>query len=231
MGYPLIGVSFLTMSNFKIEFDEVKNLKKTFGKGASEAITEAMTDSILNFHKLLESRVNTLYAAPGLLSDVRIGKTINLEGSGRTILRYSLQYREKAIPLHEYPFDERASASFSSHPKRLGGNEGLGYVKWTRGQYSYDYPVEVRRGRPKLQENRKGYKPFVRNGILVSRKRQTWHVRPSYGIKGTRTKLYIKFGPSLARLAEVTYDKDPYVNQAIDILDSVLADELEKVFR
>lgn len=219
--------------NLKIQFKGLEELKKRFSEIENpEQKLAKSSNSILNFHKELEKRVQTLFYAPSSLESVRIGRTVPLDRVGRTLLRFSLQYRYKAIPLNQYPYKENKSSSYSSAPTRKASKDGLGYVKWKRGQYSKDYPVAIRKNKYKQQGiagkgSKGGYAFKTPNGHLVRRKRQTWHIRPSFGVLGIRSKLQLMYGPSLSQLAASVLEKDTYMQNEFerlidDMMDSLL---------
>jgi len=220
--------------SFKIRFEGLDRLKKELQvmENPEEKLSKA-SGLILDLHSQLDKRIQALYNVPYGLDRARIGRTVPIERIGKTLLRFSLQYRHIPVPLGDYKVKTSASSSLSSAPTRIPPDSENGYVKWKRGAYSTDSKVAIRKGRAKLQgtagKGAKGSYAFRTpgNSFLVRRIRQTWHVRPTLGVIGTRTKLQIMYGPSLSALAAQVYEKDYVMQQEIDKLSSLLVDILD----
>ena len=214
--------------NFKIKFeglDELKNKLDTLEH--PEDRLGLASESILKFHSVLDKRVQTLFNVPYGLDRVRIGHTVPLERIGKTLLRFSLQYRHTPVPLGDYGMQISASSSESSAPTRFPKDDPDTLVRWKKGKYSKDYKIAVRKGKAvihgKAGKGAKGGHAFLlttktKANFIVRRKRQTWHFRPTFGRLGTRTKLQIMYGPSLSTIASSVFQKDYQVQQALEKL-------------
>ena len=114
--------------SFKVEFQELQLFKNTLKQfGDLKIALPDISTSIQLFHNTLESRVKTVYAVPGNLSSVMVGKSIKPSEVGNTFLRYSLQYQDKSIKLALYPHVESIVANTKvKYPKRMF-NDG---IKW-----------------------------------------------------------------------------------------------------
>lgn len=223
--------------NFKIDIKELQDIKERLKTNLTlKDIMPDVSVAILKFHNVLDTRVNEVFANPKRLSSVRIGNSVPQGQLGNTLLRYSLQYRMKAVPLSDYPFQVTPSESISKVPTRLPPTKPLGFVKWKSRKVSEDFKVLVQRSKGYTEQypakSRKGSnagasdKVFgnkrigpkgktLANGRLVARHRQTWATRPTYGKEGIRTKsMETQYGPTLAYLANIIYDKDAVTQQA-----------------
>jgi hypothetical protein len=223
--------------NYKIPIKELQELKERLK--TNQTLKDIMPDvsvAILKFHNVLDTRVNEVFANPKRLSTVRIGNTVPQGQLGNTLLRYSLQYHMKAVPLSDYPYQITPSSSESKVPTRIPTTNPLGFVKWKSRKVSEDFKVLVQRSKGYTEQypakSRKGSnnaasdKVFgnkrigpkgkvLANGRLISRYRQTWATRPTYGREGIHTKsMETQYGPTLAYLANTIYDKDAAAQQA-----------------
>lgn len=211
--------------NFKIKFEGLDELKKKLDTlEHPEDRLGLASESILKFNSVLDKRVQALFNVPYGLDRVRIGHTVPSERIGKTLLRFSLQYRHIPVPLGDYLVSESNSNSISAAPLRKPPSNPTGFVKWKRGRYSKDYKVAIRKGRSELQgkagKGAIGGHAFrlPTENFLVRRKRQTWHTRPTLGKVGIRTKLQIMYGPSLSTIASSVFQKDAQVQQALEKL-------------
>lgn len=225
------------MSNFKIDFGpEWDALKKQFrGNEAMQSIIPDVSIAILKFHNSLEQRVGAVYAAPGKLSNVMYGRSVNPSLIGNTFIRAGLQYQQKPIPLSAYPFKVEANtSSLSAVPTRIPFGDPLGFVKWKRLHVSENYLVAIKRGDYQQRTistkfggntqgniyafgNTRGGSAF--GGRIVGRYTQTWATRPSLGVKGIHTKsMRTQYGPTLAYLAQIVVNdtNDSTMNKAQD---------------
>lgn len=208
------------MASFKIEFENLDLFKKALSKeNALRKLVPDISISILKFHNALNDRVKDLYNAPGELDSVRIGHSVAPAELGKTFLRYSLQYRNKPIPLAQYPHIERAVSSDTAvWPKRLSD----GFIKWTHKGYAIETQVAVRKGRMKAVRK---YGKTIQDGFLqkdriFARKQPgTWKIFPSKNIIGVRAPFTQLYGPSLMTLASATYDKDQTIARAKETLE------------
>ena len=211
---------------FKVELEGLETFKKQLqGNSAMKSIVPDFTLAVLQIHNTLERRVSELFNAPGTLSNVLIGKSVKPVQLGNTFLRYSLQYRYKAIRLGDYPFTVSNSNSLSSAPLRGQG----GFIHWTKGRFSKDVRVSVRKGKPSIA--RKGLGNFdKRRGFIQGRNikardtSKTWTLYPTNGREGIRAPYSTLYGPSLSQLANKVYDKDKQVELATENLQTTLID-------
>ncbi len=219
------------MASFKVDIVGLKEFKDALkGDTLLQRNTPFIGASILNLHKVLENRVDTLFNAPSSLSTVLIGKSIKPEAIGKTFLRYSLQYRFVPIPLAKYPYTITSSNSISSAPIR-GKN---GYVFWRKGKYSKNVKVSVRKGKPSVArqpggnfDKRRGF--IQGNDIKARLTDKTWSSYPKRFDLGTRAPYSILFGPSLSDLANKVYTqaekgRDKLVSSAFDKVSETIAD-------
>ncbi len=219
------------MTSFKIEIDGLKEFKEALKSDTLlQRNTPFIGTSILGLHKILESRIETLFNAPSSLSSVLVGKSVKPDAVGKTFLRYSLQYRNVPIPLAKYPYTIENSSSISSAPIR-GKN---GYVFWKKGQYSKNVKVSVRKGKPSIARQPGGNfdkrRGFVQGKDIKARlTAKTWDRYPVRFDQGQRAPYSTLFGPSLADLANKVYEqaekgRDRVVSSALDKVSETIAD-------
>jgi hypothetical protein len=212
------------MSSFKIQFEGLEFLKKNLS--TNSALSHAIPDvsiAILQFHNVLEKRVSTLYTLTDSLDSVRIGHSVQPSQVGNTFLRYSLQYRSKPVPLTKYKYVENAvSSDTARYPRRMPS----GNINWVYKGYALQVKTEIRTNSPKIAKRGKGnyrYKGFLQNGKVYARmQKATWSSFPTKFSNGVRAPYVELFGPTLANLAESTYDKDPIVQAAKDRVGEVI---------
>jgi len=217
------------MSSFKITFGpEWEQLRKNLQSSTiAERIVPDVSIAILKFSNVLEGRVNTVFNAPSSINSVRIGNSVSPEKLGNTFLRYSLQYRDKPIPLSKYPYTETRVSANSKYPNRLPNR----FVRWTPKSYAFETKVSVQKSKNLIAKRGKNYrqKGFVYNGKILAREQKaTWKVFPSKFVEGVRAPFSELYGPSLATLIAKVYDVDPVVAKA---KDKVQEDILNAVVR
>jgi len=227
------------MSTFKIDLKEINDFKKQLSSNSAlKSIVPDMTLAVLQLHNTLEKRIIDLFNAPGVLSDVLIGKSVAPESLGNTFLRYNLQYRVKPIPLSKYPYVVTDSNSFSTARGIIPGTDRFNIQ---RGQFSEDIKVSVRKGKPSIARQGPGNfdkrRGFLQRGQIKARVRQaTWNVLPtSQNPIGTRAAYTTLFGPSLAELANKVYEqgeigRDKQVVASIDRLQTELIDSFVRFY-
>jgi hypothetical protein len=210
------------MANFR--YEGLDDIRKALSQ--NETAKKALPDisiAILRFHNVLEDRVGAVFNAPGSIDSVRIGRSLAPEKFGSNLLRFSLQYRDKPVPLSKYPMAISASQSISSAPLRRSS----GSVYWKKGKWSKEVKVAVRKGKYNFAKKGKNYSRkgfFTGTNIKARDQRATWRVRPAKGVEGIRDKYSTLFGPSIANLISTVYEKDNKVKQAKEVLlDEIIA--------
>jgi len=199
--------------NTKITVTGLKEIANLIKKNdAIKEIVPDITIAVLKLHNTLERNVNSTYTNPKLLSTVLLGSSV--QDISKTFLRFGLQYRQVSVPLSDYKMVVSGSTSISAAPMRRAD----GGITWKLGTWSKTYKSEVVRGKfeqilpYKNRKNPAGSKfaftNFEGSDAIVVRKRQTWQVRPTRGREGIRTKLTEQYGPTLAYLANITYNND-----------------------
>ena len=205
--------------SFKIEFEELKFFKEQLKEfpNLTSAIPDIST-AIQLFNHTLEDRVNATYATPGTLSSVMVGSSIKPSEIGKTFLRYSLQYRDKPIPLVLYPHTETVvPSSTAKYPKRMED----GGIVWKYKGYALQVNTFIKRDKSVIAKRGKSnyrYKGFLQNGQIFARKgKATWREYPTRNFAGVRAYPLVELqGPSLSKVALYTYLDDSKVQQAKD---------------
>lgn len=199
------------MSNFKVHVDGLAELKSWLKKDNMAAtVVPDVSLAILKFHNVLERRVGEVFTAKNSLNSVMIGRSVSNAQLGNTLLRFSLQYQDKPLPLSDFDFEvdsAKLPGALSTAPLRVGKGP-LGFVKWTLGEWSHRVAVKVRRNREQTSRTRQPV--FESKGKLLARNTgATWAIYPSKGEKGDRTDMTdFLFGPSLAAQARGIYEND-----------------------
>lgn len=214
------------MSSFKIVIDGLEQLKKAYSADAVNAkVIPDVSIAVLKFNNLLDERVQKVFNVGESIDSVRIGSKVAPEQVGKSLLRYSLQYRDKPIPLAKYPFSITDSTAISKAPLR----KKSGHVVWTEGQWSKEVRVEVRKGKSLIAKRGKSYRLkgfFTGTNIKAREQKATWDIYPSKDVLGKRAPYSTLFGPSLATLVSTVYEKDNVVKNGVD----VLTDDILKAF-
>ena len=213
-----------TRIDFGKDFDKLKQNLRT--ETLMQKVLPDFSESILNLHRVMERRIETLFNAPTKLSSVMIGGSIKPELIGKTFLRYSLQYRFKPINLSDYPHSETRTIDVRNAIPFRRPNGKKGYTPWNEAVIT---KVSMRKGKEILPRRVKGspLKGFLLNGQIFTRvKKATWEtipllqgddstgVRSSGIVNGKVRKLQRLFGQPLSSLALKVYEVDKEVETA-----------------
>ena len=218
------------MSNFKIEIQGLAELKASFESDVTQKAIPDISVAILKYNNVLGQRVNEVFTVPGKLEQVRKGRSVKPERVGKYLIQHSLEYVDKPIELHKFPYTVSNSNALSKAPLR---RVPLGRVTWKEGKWSKEVKVSIVRGKSKIAKRGKNYrlKGFEHNGRILARKQKaTWLVKPSLNIEGTRAPVSQLFGPSLATLAKVIYTKDAIALRAEDKMTNDIIDAIVKAY-
>jgi hypothetical protein len=211
------------MSGFRIEIAGLKGFKEELKKQASlEPLIPSISSAISGFHRALEKRVSDVYTLKTPLSSVLIGRSFAPDSRGKTFLRFSLQYRRKPVALGEYRTIVEDSNAISKAPLIKKNN----FVRWTPGQWSQRVSVEIVKGKKLVTRGDNNYrrKGFLQGNRIMARKgSKTWKEYPTRNYAGVRADYKPLFGPSLSRLALITYDNDPYVVKSKAIMEQAIS--------
>ena len=205
--------------NFKINLKEFEFFKTQLKKdqNLSRAIPD-ITSSILKFNNSLETSVEKKFNVPeGMsLNDVWVGKTVNNQNIGNTLLRFSLQYRHVNIPLYKFPFQlHHLSGVESTAPLRKNGDP-LGFVKWTVGEWSWEVETFVLKGIPFINHTVQPifYNKWNGKGLLRFRAGDaTWSTLPTKNVKGLRAPTLPGWGMSLSQMVKYSLATDDNLRQ------------------
>ena len=213
--------------SFTVKFDDLEQISKNILP--SDILSRIVPDinlAIAKFHNTLEARVGSLYKNKKPLDSVLITNSLS---KSNISLNYQLVYKDVKVPLADYPYTQASIAVKNSIPFGMKN----GWVRYTKVNKARSVKVTVRSsGSPSLPRVRTAYKKFVgnvrgRERILVRLQKATWLQIPNeLNPDGIRAPYRELFGPSLARLAEITYDKDSQMQAAKDHL----ADEISNAF-
>lgn len=217
-------------SNFKIHIEGLDLLKQWLktSQDASLAMPDVVA-AVMKFEAAMELRVHDVFTCSHSLNSVLIGKSS--VDMGKTLLRYSLQYKYKPVPLHDFKYSLSLSNSISSAPLRLF-NDPLGYVKWTPGEYSTTVTSYVMAGKPQTNLRNMQQTYMDRNGNLRARQNEnTWSVLPTKGVHGVRAKTLALFGPSLAAQAEGVYEHDSYIQHAKEKMETEIINAFLRAYK
>jgi len=211
------------MSGFKVHLEGLEVFKKQLKTNSSlDRMIPDMSTAVMKFHNTMERRVGEVFSLKDPLSSVMIGRSVKPEKLGNTLLRFSLQYRYQKVDMSSYRTIVDSSTSISSAPIAKKG-----FTKWTKGQHSKRVSVQIRKGKTLVARAGQNYR---KKGFMVKDKLgrdqiayrvgKTWSTYPTKGLKGKRAMYKYLYGPSLSRLAEIAYEKDPVVAQAKETLTS-----------
>lgn len=212
--------------SFTITFDELKKLSDNLIPSDSlNKIVPDINSSIAKFHNTLEGRVGSLYKNKQSLDSVKVSS--GLVGKGSLSLDYELVYRDIPTPMTDYEYKQSA---FFKVKNSIPFGLANGFVKYTKVNKARSVRVNIRNsGSPSVPRVRTEYKKFLGNvkgkeRILVRLQKATWLQIPNVNNPdGTRAPYRELFGPSLAKLANITYDKDSQMETARDTLgDDIL---------
>lgn len=218
--------------SFTIAFDksELNSILTNIASSDSlRAIVPDINTAFSLFNNTLERRVSELYKVPHSLSSV-----LQRGGVAKSGNSFTLTYTNKPIPLADYPFDNPEVKVKNSIPFGLKS----GWVKYIKVNRANKVVSKIRRsGSPSLPRARTKYKKFYApklDKILVRLQDATWSTIPSeYNPYGVRAPIKELYGPSLSKLAGITYDKDKQIDAARDrlagdVLDAIIRFEQNK---
>lgn len=213
--------------SFTIKFDDLEKISKNIlPSDTLNKIIPDVNSAISKFHNTLEARVRSLYKNKKPLDSVLVKSSFS---STKVGLDYQLVYKDVKVPLASYPYTQAKVTVENSIPFGMKN----GWVRYTKVNKARSVKVTVRSsGSPTLPRVRTAYKKFVggvrgRERILVRLQKATWLQIPNeLNPDGIRAPYRELFGPSLARLAEITYDRDAQMQTAKD----QLANEISNAF-
>lgn len=227
------------MSSVKVTIPDFKEIKSFFSKGMQLSTFEVeFTQAVLLTTAVIDKRVKALYNAPGVPSDVMIGKSVKPEALSKTFIRYGLQYRDKKIPLIKYPYSVRETKVRNAIPFQTLTSEGP-YFKPINKARIVSVRVKKQKSTNLTKRNTKFKKFFVDNsymkGIFARDTNETWSELPTRSaggriVGGKRAKYHELYGPSLADLAETVFKHDPEVQKALDNIPEVLLKSIGKYY-
>lgn len=222
------------MATVKLNIEGLAEFKQVFKDIPSfDIAVPDVSIAILKVHNVLEDRISKLYFTPGRLSDVLLGKSVKPINIGKTFLTYGLQYRERAVPLAQYPFTESSLFdSGSKAPLRRGGKSALTAVHWKSGAWSKRVTVKIRKGRSAQGARRGGNASklrgfFTGTNIKAREQQATWLQQPTLGVSTgdeNRAPYSTLYGPSLATLAQSLWEKDVDVQNAVEKVSATIID-------
>jgi hypothetical protein len=222
----------MSNSNFKLELegmDLLKSWAKQDKASASKAIPD-ITSAIMLFHHVLEDRVNKVFTDKNMLGSVMIGKNVANSKVGDTLMRFSLQYRDKAEPLSNFKHIEQGSDAISTAPLRIPTSNKLAFVKWTVGQWSKQIAINVQSGKLRFGLKNKQLAYLNKNNLRARAGEATWEEYPTKGSEGKRAKTIALWGPSLSAQAKGVFDHDATVKRAADKMSASIINALVKYY-
>jgi hypothetical protein len=213
--------------SFTIKFDDLEKISKNIlPSDTLNKIIPDVNSAISKFHNTLEARVRSLYKNKRPLDSILVKSSFS---STKVGLDYQLVYSNIKTPMADYPYTQSSVTVKNSIPFGMRN----GFVRYTKVNKAKSVKVNIRSsGSPSLPRIRTAYKKFVgsiggKERILVRLQKATWLQIPNeLNPDGIRAPYKELFGPSLARLAEITYDKDVQMQTAKD----QLADEISNAF-
>lgn len=213
--------------SFTIKFDDLEQISKNImPSDILNRIVPDVNSAVAKFHNTLENRIEALYTLKSSLGSVLVSSKTPINISNVSI-DYQLVYQKELVPLADYEFNNKGVPSATArYPRRLPNK----YISWVLKGYAIETKTEIRRGKPKIARRGKGnyrYKGFEQNNVIYARmQKATWKTYPSRFSEGTRAPFVALYGPTLARLAESTYEKDAQMQVAKD----KLADDISNAF-
>lgn len=195
-----------------------------------------ITLGILKVHSVIEQEIATNYFSPKELSSVFLGEKVT---GIDNLLEARLSYKEKKIPLSEYPHLEKEVAVRNAIPFQRN-NGKIGYLPVNKAR---KVTSKVRRkGTFSGSRFNTKYGKFltVINGteqIVTRKEKQTWSQIPSgldehnHPIGGVRTPLKTLYGPNLATLASKIWNESPKVQVAIDKVTETIINKLKDFYK
>jgi len=227
------------MQNVKVTIPDFKEIKSFFSKGMELSTFEVeFTQAVLLASAAIDKSVKALYNAPGVPSEVMVGKAVKPEALGKTFIRYGLQYREKKIPLIKYPHRETEVSVFNAIPFKTLTSDKKYFLPINKAR---SVSVNVRKkGGYSLKRQRTPYKKFLvdngyMKGIYARDTSETWSELPTRGesgkiVGGRRAKYHELYGPSLADLAETVFKYEPEVQKALDNIPEIILNSVAKYY-
>lgn len=225
------------MSSVKVTIPDFKEIKSFFSKGMQLSTFEVeFTQAVLLTTAVVDRRVKALYNAPGVPSEVMIGKSVKPEALGKTFIRYGLQYREKKIPLIKYPHFTQETKVRNAIPFLTVTDEGPYFKPINKARIVY-VSVKKQKSSNLTKRNVKFKKFLVDNsymkGIFARDTSETWSELPTRSANGfiaggRRAKYHELYGPSLADLAEIVFKHDPEVQKALDSIPDRVIKSMDK---
>jgi hypothetical protein len=227
------------MANVKVSIAGFKEIKEFFKTGLELSTHEVeLTQSMLMVAATIDRRVKDLYNAPGVPSSMMIGKTIKPEALGKTFLRYGLQYREKEIPLIDYPHMLKEVSVRNAIPFKTLTSEKTYFLPINK---AVQVTSKVRkRGGYAVKQTRTPFKKFLvdngyMRGIYTRDSKSTWDEVPTRSpdgkiVGGRRSSYHQLYGPSLAKLADIVYAHDSEVQASIDNVPETLIASINRYY-
>lgn len=227
------------MSSVKVTIPGFKEIKSFFSKGMQLSTFEVeFTQAVLLTTAVIDKRVKALYNAPGIPSEVMIGKSVKPEALSKTFIRYGLQYRDKKIPLIKYPYSVRETKVRNAIPFQTLTSEGPYYKPINKARI-VSVRVKKQKG-PNLTKRNVKFKKFLVNnsymkGIFTRDTSETWEELPTRSaggriVGGKRAKYHELYGPSLADLAETVFKHDSEVQKALDNIPDRIIKSMDKYY-
>lgn len=191
---------------------------------------------ILKAHSVIEQEIATNYFAPKKLSTVFLGeKTTGVDN----LLETGLSYKEKKIPLVEYPHLEKEIEVRNAIPFQRD-NGKIGYLPVNKAR---KITSKVRRkGTFSGSRFNTKYGKFLTiiNGteqIVTRTEKATWSQIPegldehNHPIGGVRTPIKTLYGPNLAILASKMWNESPKVQIAVDKVTETIITKLKDFYK
>lgn len=191
---------------------------------------------ILKVHSVIEQEIATNYFVAREFSSVFLGEKVT---GVDNLLEAGLSYKEKKIPLSEYPHIEKEIEVRNAIP--FSKNNGkTGYLPVNKAR---KVTSKVRRkGTFSGSRFNTKYGKFLTiiNGakqIVTRLNKETWNQIPSgldehnHPIGGVRTPIKTLYGPNLATLAGKMWDENPKVQVAVDKITQTIIIKLKDFYK
>lgn len=222
---------------YEIRIDGLREFKAFIDRDLNLQTIKLSGDIALDLEDLketLDKRVSDMYRVPYQLNDVFIGK---LENRGTNILDLGLAYRERKVPLSDYPYTQKEVSVRNAIPlePEEGGKSFIPINKARQVRSNVR-----KRGGIELPRFRTKYPKFIgtdaqgNKRIFAREQKGTWLRKPTHlddiGVArgGIRDNITMLFGPSLATLAERLFDRDDVVNAKVEnITNKIVAGFVE----
>lgn len=193
---------------------------------------------ILKAHSVIEQEIASNYFVPRELSTVFLGNKVT---GVDNLLEAGLSYKEKKIPLSEYPHVEKLITENIENAIPFQRNNGkTGYLPVNKAR---KVTSKVRRkGTFSGSRFNTKYGKFltVINGteqIVTRKEKETWSQIPSgldehnHPIGGIRTPIKTLYGPNLATLAAKMWNENPKVQVAVDKITETIINKLKDFYK